>query len=123
MLLLWRRPSSSPEIIKIIMYARSSLDLDGNTGYLDKHVKRIHRALDSDDVKLSLHSALESDDVKLVRTLLKEGHETLDDAHVLHYAFFICDLKIAIDLLELGIADVQVHRAACGCHAQRTDGL
>lgn len=106
------------------MDARSSLGLAGNTGYLDKHAKRIHRALDSDDVKLSLHRALDSDDVKLVRTLLKEGHETLDDAHALHYAFFVCDSKTVIELLELGIADVHgIHRAACGCYAQRTEGL
>ncbi|KAM0974883.1 hypothetical protein ACFX2C_017996 [Malus domestica] len=59
----------------------------------DKHTKRIHRALDSDDIEL-------------VRMLLKEGHTNLDDAFALHYAVAYCDAKTTTDLLDLGIADV-----------------
>ncbi|KAH9625966.1 hypothetical protein KSS87_022366 [Heliosperma pusillum] len=61
----------------------------------DKHVKRIHRAL-------------ESDDVELVRMLLKEGHTTLDDAFALHFAVAHCDAKTTTELLELGLADVNL---------------
>ncbi|KAL5572451.1 hypothetical protein UlMin_022048 [Ulmus minor] len=59
----------------------------------DKHVKRIHRALDSDDVEL-------------VRMLLREGHTNIDDAHALHYAVAYCDAKTTTELLDLGLADV-----------------
>lgn len=62
-------------------------------GFPDKHVKRIHRALDSDDVEL-------------VRMLLKEGHTTLDDACALHYAVAYCDAKTTTELLDLALADV-----------------
>lgn len=59
----------------------------------DKHVKRIHRALDSDDVEL-------------LRMLLKEGNTSLDDACALHYAVAYCDAKTTTELLDLGLADV-----------------
>ncbi|XP_078432003.1 BTB/POZ domain and ankyrin repeat-containing protein NPR1-like [Wolffia australiana] len=59
----------------------------------DLHATRVHRALDSDDVEL-------------VRMLLKEGRTTLDDARAVHYAVAHCDSKIAMELLELGLADV-----------------
>ncbi|CAN0898255.1 BTB/POZ domain and ankyrin repeat-containing protein NPR1, partial [Linum grandiflorum] len=59
----------------------------------NKHVKRIHRALDSDDVEL-------------VRMLLKEGHTNLDDAEALHYAVAYCDSKTTMEVLDLGLADV-----------------
>ncbi|XAR67149.1 hypothetical protein NMG60_11013598 [Bertholletia excelsa] len=62
-------------------------------GFPDKHVKRIHRALDSDDVEL-------------VRMLLKEGHTSLDEAFALHYAVANCNAKTTTDLLDLSIADV-----------------
>ncbi|KAL3625307.1 hypothetical protein CASFOL_030761 [Castilleja foliolosa] len=61
----------------------------------DKHVKRIHRAL-------------ESDDVELVRMLLKEDHTNLDDAYALHYAVAYCDSKITTELLDLAIADINI---------------
>ncbi|CAM8890247.1 hypothetical protein QQ045_024240 [Rhodiola kirilowii] len=66
-----------------------------SNSFPDKHVKRIHRAL-------------ESDDVELVRMLLKEGHTTLDDACALHYAVAYCDPKTTAELLDLGIADVNL---------------
>lgn len=71
------------------------LELESNS-FPDKHVKRIHRALDSDDVEL-------------VRMLLKEGHTTLDEACALHYAVAYCDAKTTTELLDLALADVN-HR-------------
>ncbi|KAG1330179.1 BTB/POZ domain and ankyrin repeat-containing protein NPR1 [Cocos nucifera] len=62
----------------------------------NKHVKR-------------MHGALESDDVELVGMLLKEGHTSLDDSYALHYAVAYCDSKITTELLDLGLADVN-HR-------------
>nr|XP_010915286.1 BTB/POZ domain and ankyrin repeat-containing protein NPR1 isoform X1 [Elaeis guineensis] len=87
-----------PDIVKQIIDLRLSLGLVGpeNSGFPDKHVKRIHRALDSDDVEL-------------IRMLLKEGHTSLDDSYALHYAVAHCDSKITTELLDLGLADVN-HR-------------
>ncbi|XP_031500112.1 BTB/POZ domain and ankyrin repeat-containing protein NPR1-like [Nymphaea colorata] len=61
----------------------------------EKNIKRIHKALDSDDVEL-------------VGLLLKEGNTTLDDAHALHYAAAYCDSKIVAELLDLKLADVNL---------------
>ncbi|KAG7984040.1 hypothetical protein I3843_04G137100 [Carya illinoinensis] len=69
------------------------LGMPERDSFPDKHVKRIHRALDSDDVEL-------------VRMLLKEGHTALDDAFALHYAVAYCDAKTTTELLDLGLADV-----------------
>ncbi|XP_042487123.1 BTB/POZ domain and ankyrin repeat-containing protein NPR1-like [Macadamia integrifolia] len=82
-------------IVKQIMDSREELGLhvSETNNFPDKHVKRIHRALDSDDVEL-------------VRMLLKEGHTTLDDAYALHYAVAYCDAKTTTELLDLGLADV-----------------
>ncbi|PIA42992.1 hypothetical protein AQUCO_02000445v1 [Aquilegia coerulea] len=90
------------DILKQVMESRSELaigDPECNT-FPNKHVKRIHRALDSDDVEL-------------VRWLLKEGHTTLDDAYALHYAVAYCDAKTTTEVLDLGLADVN-HRNARG---------
>ncbi|CAI9100616.1 OLC1v1037749C3 [Oldenlandia corymbosa var. corymbosa] len=87
------------DIVEQIMNSRKELGLVGAdvmNSFPDKHVKRIHRALDSDDVEL-------------VRMLLKEGHTTLDDACALHYAVAYCDAKTTTELLDLAIADVN-HR-------------
>lgn len=88
-------------IVKQIIDSRLELSLDKpeDVGF-DKHVRRIHRALDSDDVEL-------------VRMLLKEGHTNLDYAYALHYAVAYCDAKTTIELLDLGIADVN-HRNSRG---------
>ncbi|KAJ7979328.1 putative Regulatory protein NPR1 [Quillaja saponaria] len=85
-------------LVKLIMDSRLELGLErpDNNSYADKHMKRIHRALDSDDVEL-------------VRLLLKEANSNLDDACALHYAVAYCDAKTTIELLDLGIADVN-HR-------------
>ncbi|KAM1155707.1 hypothetical protein ACFX13_027152 [Malus domestica] len=88
--------------VKQIIDSRLALGLDrpqqfnssaSASHFPDKHTKRIHRALDSDDVEL-------------VRMLLKEGNTNLDDASVLHYAVAYCDAKTTTELLDLGIADV-----------------
>ncbi|WOK96996.1 BTB/POZ domain and ankyrin repeat-containing protein NPR1 [Canna indica] len=87
-----------PDIVKQITDSRRNLgqlECEGS-GFPDKHVRRIHRALDSDDVEL-------------VRMLLKEGNTTLDDACALHYAVAYCDSKITTELLDLALADVN-HR-------------
>ncbi|XAR53450.1 hypothetical protein NMG60_11022004 [Bertholletia excelsa] len=82
-------------IVKLITDSRKEIGLQGpeSNGFPNKHVKRIHRALDSDDVEL-------------VRMLLKEGHTNLDDAYALHYAVAYCDAKTTTELLDLAIADV-----------------
>ncbi|KAK1265635.1 Regulatory protein NPR1 [Acorus gramineus] len=87
------------EIVKKIMDMRLNLGFTTpeSVGYPDKHVKRVLRALDSDDVEL-------------VRMLLTEAQNaTLDDAYALHYAVAYCDSKTTGELLDIGLADVN-HR-------------
>ncbi|XP_060190945.1 BTB/POZ domain and ankyrin repeat-containing protein NPR1 isoform X1 [Lycium barbarum] len=86
------------DIVKQITDSRTELGLQGpeSNDFPEKHIKRIHRALDSDDVEL-------------LRMLLKEGHTTLDDAYALHYAVAYCDAKTTAELLDLALADVN-HR-------------
>ncbi|GFQ05613.1 regulatory protein npr3 [Phtheirospermum japonicum] len=62
------------------------------------HVKRVKR----------IHKALDSDDVELVRLLLTESDITLDEAYALHYAVAYCDPKIVTEVLSLGLADVNL---------------
>ncbi|OIT37731.1 PREDICTED: BTB/POZ domain and ankyrin repeat-containing protein NPR1 [Nicotiana attenuata] len=83
------------DIVKQITNSRAELGLQGpeSNGFPDKHVKRIHRALDSDDVEL-------------LQMLLREGHTTLDDAFALHYAVAYCDAKTTAELLDLALADI-----------------
>ncbi|KAL2547918.1 Regulatory protein NPR1 [Forsythia ovata] len=85
-------------LVKQIDNSRVELGLKSpqSDSFPDKHVKRIHRALDSDDVEL-------------VRMLLREGHTTLDDAYALHYAVAYCDAKTTTELLDLAISDIN-HR-------------
>lgn len=61
----------------------------------EKRIRRIHRALDSDDVEL-------------VKLLLTESNVTLDDATALHYAAAYCDSKVVTEVLELGLANVNL---------------
>uniref|UniRef100_A0ACD5VCT6 Uncharacterized protein n=1 Tax=Avena sativa TaxID=4498 RepID=A0ACD5VCT6_AVESA len=86
------------DVVKQITDSRLSLGLVSpeDKGFPNKHVRRILRALDSDDVEL-------------VRMLLKEGQTNLDDAFALHYAVEHCDSKITTELLEIALADVN-HR-------------
>ncbi|CAL9195356.1 unnamed protein product [Musa hybrid cultivar] len=90
----------TPDIVKQIMDSRLNLGTVGpeteSINFSDKYVKRIHGALDNDDVDL-------------VRMLLKEGNTTLDDACALHYAVAYCDSKVTTELLDLELADIN-HR-------------
>ncbi|PKU74276.1 BTB/POZ domain and ankyrin repeat-containing protein NPR1 [Dendrobium catenatum] len=83
------------DIVNQVMETRSNLGLRGGEGLVfpDKHVRRIYRALDSDDIEL-------------VKMLLTEGPTSLDDAYALHYAVAHCDTKITMELLDYGHADV-----------------
>ena len=83
------------DMVKNIMDSRKEhgLDTPESNNFPDKHIKRIHRALDSDDVEL-------------VKLLLREAHTTLDDAFALHYAVAYCDAKTTTELLDLAHADV-----------------
>ncbi|XP_027368123.1 regulatory protein NPR3-like [Abrus precatorius] len=66
----------------------------------EKSIRRIHKALDSDDVEL-------------LKLLLNESSVTLDDAYALHYACAYSDSKIVQEVLSLGLADV-LHRNSRG---------
>jgi len=78
---------------------QNSLSNNGDTVILDpvheKRVRRIHRALDSDDVEL-------------VKLLLNESEITLDDANALHYASAYCDSKVVSELLDLRMANLNL---------------
>ncbi|TXG48277.1 hypothetical protein EZV62_027571 [Acer yangbiense] len=65
---------------------------------LEKRIRRIHRALDSDDVEL-------------VKLLLSESDITLDAACALHYAAAYCDPKVLSEVLSLGLADVNLRNS------------
>ncbi|VAH80206.1 unnamed protein product [Triticum turgidum subsp. durum] len=78
---------------------QKSPPIDGDTIISDpvheKRVRRIHRALDSDDVEL-------------VKLLLNESEITLDDANALHYAAAYCDSKVLTELLGLELANLNL---------------
>ncbi|CAJ1971307.1 unnamed protein product [Sphenostylis stenocarpa] len=59
----------------------------------EKSIKKIHKALDSDDVEL-------------LKLLLNESRVTLDDAYALHYACAYSDSKVIQEVLGLGMADI-----------------
>ncbi|XP_073061188.1 BTB/POZ domain and ankyrin repeat-containing protein NPR1-like [Primulina eburnea] len=87
----------------IISMRRSSLSKKENSvangdSLREKSVKRIHKALDSDDIEL-------------VRILLTESDITLDESYALHYAVAYCDPKIVSEVLSLGLADVNLRNA------------
>ncbi|XWS12283.1 hypothetical protein CRYUN_Cryun37aG0076200 [Craigia yunnanensis] len=64
----------------------------------EKRIRRIHKALDSDDVEL-------------VKLLLTESEITLDDATALHYAAAYCDPKVVSEVLGLRLADVNLRNS------------
>ncbi|CAI8586764.1 unnamed protein product [Vicia faba] len=59
----------------------------------DKSIRKILKALDSDDVEL-------------LKLLLDESSVTLDDAYALHYACAYSDSKVVQEVLTLGLADI-----------------
>ncbi|XP_055823683.1 BTB/POZ domain and ankyrin repeat-containing protein NPR1-like [Solanum dulcamara] len=64
--------------------------------------KRIRRIL----------KALESDDIELLTLLLEESNVTLNDACALHYAAAYCNPKVVNEVLELGLgADVNLQNS------------
>lgn len=91
-------PSIVAEDIRLLRLS-SQAEQENQAGPTDpvheKRVKRIHKALDSDDIEL-------------VRLLLTESDITLDEAYALHYAAAYCDPKIVAEVLNLGLADVHL---------------
>ncbi|KAI3927692.1 hypothetical protein MKX01_029287 [Papaver californicum] len=84
-------------VVKQIMDRRMDIGVpDSKTNDLpDKHARTMFKALDSDDFEL-------------VGMLLKEGKTSLDEANALHYAVAYCDAKTTKELLEMGLADVNL---------------
>ncbi|KAI3465566.1 hypothetical protein Pfo_022229 [Paulownia fortunei] len=64
----------------------------------EKSIRRIYRALDSDDVEL-------------VKLLLDESNISLDAAYALHYAAAYCNPKIVDEVRNLGNADVNLRNS------------
>ncbi|KAL0405163.1 UNVERIFIED_CONTAM: BTB/POZ domain and ankyrin repeat-containing protein NPR1 [Sesamum latifolium] len=81
---------------------KSKQDEEHNSVQVDslneKRIRRIHRALDSDDVEL-------------VKLLLDESNISLDAAYALHYATAYCNPKIVNEVLNLGNADVNLRNS------------
>ncbi|KAL3502501.1 hypothetical protein ACH5RR_036950 [Cinchona calisaya] len=78
---------------------QSNQDVEHDVGEVsfmyDKRVRRIHKALDSDDVEL-------------LKLLLDESDITLDDAFALHYAAAYCNPKVVSEVLHLGNTDLNL---------------
>lgn len=64
----------------------------------EKRIRRIQKALDSDDVEL-------------VKLLLSESKITLDDACALHHAVAYCDPKVVKEVLSLNSADLNLRNS------------
>ena len=91
-------PHEVAENIKLLR-SKSQPDDECDTVLVDPvHEKRVRRIL----------KALDSDDVELVKLLLSESGITLDEAYALHYAAAYCDPKVVSEVLNLGLADVNL---------------
>ncbi|KAH7673679.1 regulatory protein NPR1 protein [Dioscorea alata] len=88
-------PHEVAEEIKLSRKKSKPEDYENMDPVYEKRVRRIHRALDSDDVEL-------------VKLLLSESEMTLDDAYALHYAAAYCDSKVVSEVLDLGLANVNL---------------
>ncbi|GLT53073.1 hypothetical protein SLA2020_263690 [Shorea laevis] len=91
-------PHEIAEKIKLLrLYSQpdDELDIEAVEPLREKRIRRIHKALDSDDVEL-------------VKLLLTESDTTLDEANALHYAVAYCDPKVVTEVLGLGLADVNL---------------
>ncbi|KAK1375701.1 Regulatory protein NPR4 [Heracleum sosnowskyi] len=92
------------EVAKDVMSIRLKSQKENNSAMVsddplrEKRIRRIHKALDSDDVEL-------------VKRLLPESDITLDAAHALHYAVAYCDPKVVSEVLNLGLANVNLRNA------------
>ncbi|KAK3188880.1 hypothetical protein Dsin_028441 [Dipteronia sinensis] len=93
------------EVAEIIRKLRLKPLLDDENDMVDEvdplHEKRIRR----------IHRALDSDDVELVKLLLSESDISLDVAYALHYAAAYCDPKVLSEVLSLGLADVNLRNS------------
>lgn len=94
-------PSEVLNDVKLLR-VKSNLDEEHNSVQVDplneKRIRRIHRALDSDDIEL-------------VELLLKESDISLDTACALHYAAAYCNPKIVSEVLNLGNSDVNLRNS------------
>ncbi|KAJ7960633.1 putative Regulatory protein NPR1 [Quillaja saponaria] len=85
-----------------LLRVKSQLEDECNVMEVDcmneRNIRRIHKALDSDDVEL-------------VKLFLNESDITLDDAFALHYASAYCDPKVVKDVLSLGLADINLRNS------------
>ncbi|KAI0497617.1 hypothetical protein KFK09_020849 [Dendrobium nobile] len=90
-------PMEIVDEIKLIRNSTQPNDYDASKldPIYEKRIRRIHRALDSDDVEL-------------VKLLLNESGITLDDAYALHYAAAYCDSKVVAEILDMGLANVNL---------------
>ncbi|XP_024041447.1 BTB/POZ domain and ankyrin repeat-containing protein NPR2 [Citrus clementina] len=81
---------------------KSNQESEANTNEVDplreKTVRRIHKALDTDDFEL-------------LNLLLKEYKVTLDDAYALHYAAAYCNPNFFVEVLNMGLADLNLKDA------------
>lgn len=73
-----------------------NMEVAADDDHLRQQEKRIRR----------IHKALDSDDIELVDLLLSESKITLDEANALHYAVAYCDPKVVSELLSLCKADI-----------------
>ncbi|KAL5862759.1 hypothetical protein ACOSQ3_000273 [Xanthoceras sorbifolium] len=82
--------------------SKSLQESEGNVGEVDPiHEMRIRK----------IHKALDSDDIELLELLLNESNVTLNDACALHYATAYCDPKVVKELLSRGLADLKLRNA------------
>ncbi|KAJ9168594.1 hypothetical protein P3X46_020095 [Hevea brasiliensis] len=91
-------PYEVSENIKLFRKRPVSDDEENAEAVDPLHEKRIRR----------IHKALDSDDVELVKLLLTESDVTLDDANALHYAAAYCDPKVVSEVLGLDLANVNL---------------
>ncbi|KAL9419911.1 hypothetical protein AB3S75_037637 [Citrus x aurantiifolia] len=81
---------------------KSNQESEANTKEVDplreKTLRRIHKALDTDDFEL-------------LNLLLKEYKVTLDDAYSLHYAAAYCNPNFFVEVLNMGLADLNLKDA------------
>nr|AGL61506.1 NPR1 [Morus alba var. multicaulis] len=94
-------PHEVAENIKVLRRKSPCGDKDNTESADPLREKRIRR----------IHKALDSDDVELVELLLTESEITLDDANALHYAAAYCDPKVVTEVLGLGLADVNLQNS------------
>ncbi|GAY60150.1 hypothetical protein CUMW_199790 [Citrus unshiu] len=77
-------------------------EFEDNTAEVDPvHAKRVRR----------IHKALDSDDFELLNLLLNEYEVTLDDAYALHYAAAYCSPNVFVEVLNMGLADLNLKDA------------